>query len=61
MKRVIVVAGICAGILGSMDAGAKTLEDVLKEKGVITEEDYKEVTRVKPIDYKLGALLGRGG
>jgi len=54
MKRVIVMAGICAGILGSMDAGAKTLEDVLKEKGVITEEDYKEVTKVKPFDYKLG-------
>jgi phosphate-selective porin OprO and OprP len=54
MKRVIVMAGICAGILGSMDAGAKTLEDVLKEKGVITEEDYKEVTKTKPFDYKLG-------
>jgi phosphate-selective porin OprO/OprP len=54
MKRVIVLAGICAGILGSMNAGAKTLEDVLKEKGVITEEDYKEVTKVKPFDYKLG-------
>ena len=54
MKRVIVLAGICAVIMGSMDAGAKTLEDVLKEKGVITEEDYKEVTKVKPFDYKLG-------
>src|SRR5512139_473085 len=54
MKRFLVMAGICAGVLGSMDAGAKTLEDVLKEKGVITEADYKEVTKVKPIDYKLG-------
>jgi phosphate-selective porin OprO/OprP len=35
-------------------AGAKTLEDVLKEKGVITEDDYKEVTKIKPLDYKLG-------
>lgn len=33
---------------------AKSLEDVLKEKGVITEADYKDVTKVKPIDYKLG-------
>jgi phosphate-selective porin len=36
------------------DACAKSLEDVLKEKGVITEEDYKEVTKVKAFDYKLG-------
>jgi phosphate-selective porin OprO and OprP len=35
-------------------ASAKSLEDVLKEKGVITEADYKEVTKIKPIDYKLG-------
>jgi phosphate-selective porin OprO/OprP len=35
-------------------ASAKSLEDVLKEKGVITEADYKEVTQVKPFDYKLG-------
>ena len=35
-------------------ASAKSLEDVLKEKGVITEADYKDITKVKPIDYKLG-------
>jgi phosphate-selective porin OprO/OprP len=35
-------------------ASAKTLEDILKEKGVITEADYKEITKVKPLDYKLG-------
>ena len=35
-------------------AGAKTLEDVLKEKGVISEADYKEVTKSRPVDYKLG-------
>jgi len=33
---------------------AKTLEDVLKDKGVITEEDYKEVAKSKPLDYRLG-------
>jgi phosphate-selective porin OprO/OprP len=27
---------------------------VLKGKGVITEEDYEEVTKVKPFYYKLG-------
>jgi len=36
------------------DASARTIEDVLKEKGVITEEDYKEVTKNRPVDYKLG-------
>ena len=41
-------------ICGGQNAGAKTLEDVLKGKGVITEEDYKAVTKVKPLDYKLG-------
>jgi len=54
MKRLFLSAGIIAWSLCSMNAGAKTLEDVLKEKGVITEEDYKEVTKVKPFDYKLG-------
>jgi len=38
----------------AQSAGAKTLEDVLKEKGVITEADYKEVTKSRPLDYKLG-------
>jgi phosphate-selective porin OprO/OprP len=33
---------------------AKTLEDVLKEKGVITEDDYKEVTKFSQVDYILG-------
>lgn len=35
-------------------AEAKTLEDILKEKGVITEADYREVTKSKPFAYKLG-------
>jgi len=43
-----------ATVLISQGAIAKTLEDVLKEKGVITEADYKEVTKVKPVQYKLG-------
>jgi phosphate-selective porin OprO and OprP len=54
MKRVVIFVGIFAWVFCAMNAGAKTLEDVLREKGVITEEDYKEVTKVKPFDYKLG-------
>ena len=53
MKKTFVVAALAAMFV-SQNAGAKTLEDVLKEKGVITEEDYKAVTKSKPLDYKLG-------
>jgi len=56
VKKKFIAAG--AALLATAFIGqtvsAKTLEDVLKEKGVITEEDYKSVTKVKPIDYKLG-------
>jgi phosphate-selective porin OprO/OprP len=45
---------LAAAVLVGQGAQAKTLEDILKEKGVITEADYKEVTKSKPIDYKLG-------
>jgi phosphate-selective porin OprO/OprP len=54
MKRGILFIGVILWALCQQEASAKTLEDVLKEKGVITEEDYKEVTKVKPFDYKLG-------
>lgn len=47
------MAGLLAMALVGQNAFAKTLEDVLKEKGLITEEDYKEVTKVKPLDYLL--------
>jgi phosphate-selective porin OprO/OprP len=53
-RKITAVAGLVAFALAGQNVSAKTLEDVLKEKGVITEEDYKEVTKVKPIDYKLG-------
>jgi phosphate-selective porin OprO and OprP len=38
---------------------AKTLEELLLEKGAITEEEYKqliqkETTQAKPVDYKIG-------
>ena len=56
MKKslVAIIAALGACLLAVQGADAKTLEDILKEKGVITEADYKEVTKVKPYDYKLG-------
>jgi len=54
MKLKIAAAAVLATAIIANGASAKTLEDVLKEKGVITEEDYKEVTKIKPMDYKLG-------
>jgi phosphate-selective porin OprO/OprP len=54
-KRFLAVGAIlAAAVLVGQGAQAKTLEDILKEKGVITEADYKEVTKSKPMDYKLG-------
>jgi len=56
VKKRFVAAGaalLATAFVGQV-ASAKSLEDVLKEKGVITEADYKEVTKVKPLDYKLG-------
>ncbi len=49
-----IAAALAACVLVGQGAQAKSLEDILKEKGVITEADYKEVTKSKPIDYKLG-------
>ncbi len=54
MKKWGVTLGLLLVMVQAGGVQAKTLEDVLKEKGVITEEDYKEITKVKPIDYKLG-------
>lgn len=54
MKGKIIAAGFLAALAVTQNAEAKSLEDLLKEKGVITEADYKEVTKNRPIDYKLG-------
>jgi phosphate-selective porin len=51
---VAVIAALGACCMAVQGAEAKTLEDILKEKGVITEADYKEVTKSTPISYKLG-------
>jgi phosphate-selective porin OprO/OprP len=53
-KFITAGAALMATAFIGQAASAKSLEDVLKEKGVITEADYKEVTQVKPFDYKLG-------
>jgi len=54
MKRKMLAVAVMAATFAGQNAGAKTLEDVLKEKGVITEEDYKAVTKVNRLDYKVG-------
>lgn len=56
MKKSLLTAAalLAACVLAGQGVQAKTLEEILKEKGVITEADYKEVTKSKPIDYKLG-------
>ena len=54
MKRLLVAVAMVSGFLHGQGAFAKTLEDVLKEKGVINEEDYQEVTKSQPVAYKLG-------
>ncbi len=56
VKKKLLAAGavLAAVAFIGQTASAKSLEDVLKEKGVISEADYKEVTKVKPLDYKLG-------
>jgi len=54
MKKFVAAVAVVGGIFHSQGAFATTLEDVLKEKGVITEEDYLKVTKSQPVAYKLG-------
>ncbi|MBJ6799804.1 porin [Geomonas propionica] len=55
MNRKFAIAAGLISIMGAAhDARAKSVEDVLKEKGLITETEYKEVTKNKAYDYKLG-------
>ncbi len=55
MKQRIIAAGLLAALAVAGNADAKSLEDILKEKGVITEADYKEVSKSKPLNYKIGS------
>lgn len=54
MKRIVVAAGLLLVVGQSGSACARSLEDVLKEKGVITEDDYKEIVKSSPVKYKPG-------
>ena len=53
-KRIVATAGLLAIALAGQSASAKSLEDVLKEKGVITEDDYKEIIKSRPYTYTPG-------
>ena len=54
MKRLMLAAGLLAVLLTCRPGWTRTLEEVLKEKGVITEADFKEVAGSKPVTYKPG-------
>ncbi len=54
MNRLMVAGVVVGAVLSGQGAFAKTLEDVLKEKGVISEEDYKEVTKSQSVVYTPG-------
>jgi len=53
-KLVLSVTGILVFLLFGREGFPKTLEEVLKEKGVITEADFKEVTAGRPVSYQPG-------
>jgi phosphate-selective porin OprO/OprP len=55
VKGKIIAAGLLAALAVAGTSDAKSLEDILKEKGVITEADYKEVSKSNPIKYKVGS------
>lgn len=55
MKGKIVATGLLAALALAGHADAKSLEDILQEKGVITEADYKEISKGKPFNYKIGS------
>lgn len=54
MKKLALAAGLFLVLGQTGVASARSLEDVLKEKGVITEADYKEITMSSPVKYKRG-------
>ncbi len=54
MKKLVFAVGVLALLLACRETQARTLEEILKEKGVITEADFKEATATKPVAYRLG-------
>jgi hypothetical protein len=63
MKKQIAIIGLLAMALAAQSTSAKTLEEVLKEKGVITEEDYREVTKSQtaPMENTPATPANNGG
>ncbi|GFE61658.1 porin [Geobacter sp. AOG2] len=57
MKKLGILLGLALLVAQAGSVSAKSLEDVLKEKGVITEEDYKEIQKSSQIKYKPGGGL----
>ena len=60
MKRgIVAMVGLLALTAAVQNSQAKTLEDLLKEKGVITESDYNDIVKTAPksapVAYKLGS------
>ncbi len=56
-KFILSASGILVCLLFPLfgrEGFAKTLEEVLKEKGVITEQDFKEVKAANPVAYQPG-------
>ncbi|HEX9873755.1 MAG TPA: porin, partial [Deferrimonas sp.] len=52
MKKVVARLLIVAAVSGiATGAQAKSLEEILKEKGVITEDDFKEATKKNDLAY----------
>ncbi|MDD2308891.1 MAG: porin [Desulfuromonadaceae bacterium] len=54
MKTLGIAVGLCLVMSQAGAVSAKSLEDVLKEKGVISEEDYQEVMKSAAVTYKPG-------
>jgi phosphate-selective porin len=52
MKKGLLMVMCAAALIGmGQEASAKSLEEILKEKGIITEEDYKEATKKSDLAY----------
>lgn len=55
MEKFLVAAVVVVGsILHGQGVFATTLEDILKDKGVISADDYLKVTQSQPVAYSLG-------
>jgi len=58
MFRKVVLVLVLLGMVGTFQTAlAQSLEEVLKEKGVITEEDYKKIVKSRQVKYKAGKGL----